>query len=241
MTTSKNDNTMHLISNITHQAINPLSGVLGTLDNVIDGTISKDRRTQRLRSARAQLEYTISLIRNLAYFAQYGGEEVDKKAIVTKKTVIPQNIIEAAMFFQEQGENIGLRIEVLDRHIQNAVKCDPDLIRQVFMNIIDNYIKYGEKDSVVEIKHWIQRKTNILIVTFEGKSTPFNNDEDIFKLGVRGNEARDKTSAGSGLGLHICRLIISRILDGTITAEYYHKKMVAHFEIRIPNAFIIER
>lgn len=31
--------TIALIQNITHQAINPLNGVIGTLDNLIDGTI----------------------------------------------------------------------------------------------------------------------------------------------------------------------------------------------------------
>lgn len=235
------DNTMHLISNITHQAINPLSGVIGTLDNIIDGTIERNRTEQRLRSARAQLEYTISLIRNLAYFAQYGGEDIIAKNITTKKTVIPQNLIEAAMFFQEQGETSGIRIELLDKQEQNAVNCDPDILRQVFMNIIDNYIKYGENGSTVEIKQWIQAKTKDLIVTFEGKSIPFDKDEDIFKLGIRGKEAQDKTSSGSGLGLHICKLIINRLLNGTISAEYFHNRQIAKFEIRIPNAFEIKR
>jgi len=72
MAQKNTDATMHLIANITHQAINPIGGVIGTLDNIIDGTISENRRDQRLRSARAQLEYTVSLIRNLAFFAEYG-------------------------------------------------------------------------------------------------------------------------------------------------------------------------
>lgn len=239
MSETDSKNTMHLIANITHQAINPLSGVIGTLDNIIDGTITRNRAEQRLRSARAQLEYTVSLIRNLAYFAQYGGDEVVAKNITKKKTVIPQNMIEAAMFFQEQGETAGIKIELLDKQEQNAVNCDPDILRQVFMNIIDNYIKYGTKDSTIEIKQWIQGKTKDLIVTFEGESTPFDKDEDIFKLGIRGKVAQDKTSSGSGLGLHICRLIITRLLNGTISAEYFRNRQTAKFEIRIPNAFII--
>ncbi|WP_158691688.1 histidine kinase, partial [Cronobacter sakazakii] len=125
------DNTMHLIANITHQAINPIGGVIGTLDNIIDGTISESRREQRLRSARAQLEYTVSLIRNLAFFAQYGGDELPVKMGSIKTTVIPQNLIEAAMFFQEQGQSRSIRIEVKDKNVDNAVKGDPDLIKQV--------------------------------------------------------------------------------------------------------------
>jgi len=237
------DQTMHLIANITHQAINPIGGVIGTLDNIIDGTISDDRRDQRLRSARAQLEYTVSLIRNLAFFAQYGGEELPNKSGSIKITVIPQNLIEAAMFFQEQGLNRGVRIEVKDKHVQNSVKGDPDLMRQVFMNIIDNYIKYSMNDSVVEIGHWIQKKTGDLLVEIEGRSTPFDPDENIFALalGVRGKHAEDTTSAGSGLGLHICKLIVERVFKRKISASYAHGSHTAKFEIRIPGGFLTER
>jgi K+-sensing histidine kinase KdpD len=235
------DNTMHLIANITHQAINPIGGVIGTLDNIIDGTISESRRIQRLKSARAQLEYTVSLIRNLAFFAQYGGEEIPSKIDSHKTTVIPQNLIEAAMFFQEQGENKGVRIEVMERNIQNSIYGNPDLMRQVFMNIFDNYIKYAPDNTTVEIRHWIQKKTNDLIIQVEGESTPFDSDENIFELGVRGKLAEGITSAGSGLGLHICKLIVEKVFKGTISASYVHSSHIARFEIRVPGGFITGR
>jgi hypothetical protein len=45
-----------LLSNFVHQVINPLNGVVGTLDNLIDGTIrDPGRRQQRLEALRAQL------------------------------------------------------------------------------------------------------------------------------------------------------------------------------------------
>jgi signal transduction histidine kinase len=86
-----------LLPNFVHQVVNPLNGVAGTLDNLVDGVISDNRRKeQRLRVARAQLEQCISLVRNLAYFAQGFNKlrQDDKKVIV-----LPQVIIESAMFF----------------------------------------------------------------------------------------------------------------------------------------------
>lgn len=237
-----NDKTTHqtfaLISNVTHQAINPLNGVIGTLDNIIDGTIPSERRDQRIRSARSQLEYTVSLIRNLAYFAQYGiDSNVTPKFKVNKICVIPQVLIEAAQFFQEQGAAHGIRIEVENRWQQNAVKGDPDLLRQVFMNIFDNFIKYGHEGSLVQIKQWIQKRTDTLIVTITGASVGFSLEEDIFGLGIRGRAAEEKTSAGSGLGLHICKLIVERLFKGNISAFYSRDHGTAEFDIRIPDAF----
>ncbi len=234
--------TIVLIQNITHQAINPLNGVIGTLDNLIDGTTKGERRDQRIKSARAQLEYTVSLIRNLAYFAQYGTNSATEPKFKTSKVcIIPQLLIEAAQFFQEQAAQNEVRFEVKDRSNQTSVRGDPELMRQIFMNIFDNYVKYGEPNTTVEIKHWIQKKTNLLIIEFTGIGTPFSNDEDIFALGVRGKHAEEKTSAGSGLGLHICRLITERLFKGTISANYVHSKRMACFEVRIPHAFITER
>lgn len=242
MTDKVTEMTFALISNVTHQAINPLNGVIGTLDNVIDGTLVGERREQRIKSARAQLEYTVSLIRNLAYFSQYGSDaNATPKFSSIKTCVIPQVIIEAAQFFQEHAATHGISIEVVNRWEQNAVKGDPDLLRQVFMNMFDNFIKYGEENSVVEIKQWIQRKSNALIVSIVGRSVEFSNDEDIFALGVRGRAATDKTAAGSGLGLHICKMIVERLFRGAISASYVSSRNTAEFEIRIPNAFVIKR
>lgn len=239
MTEKITQQTFALISNVTHQAINPLNGVIGTLDNVIDGTLSGERRDQRIKSARAQLEYTVSLIRNLAYFSQYGVDSnADPKINKTKTCVIPQVLIEAALFFQEQAATHGIRIEVLNRWEQNSVRGDPDLLRQVFMNIFDNFIKYGADDSIVEINQWIQKRSGALIVKICGASVGFSNEEDIFALGVRGRAAQEITAAGSGLGLHICKLIVERLFKGSISASYAHARSTAEFEIRIPNAFV---
>ncbi|PKM26446.1 MAG: hypothetical protein CVV09_08225 [Gammaproteobacteria bacterium HGW-Gammaproteobacteria-13] len=230
------DFTLLLISNITHQAINPLNGVIGTLDNVVKGDVAEHKIEQRLKSARAQLEYTVSLIRNLSYFAEYAVEKSDeKKPGPSKKCLIPEIIIQAAQFFQEQGKRNDIYIRLEDGR-QNYVPGDPDLIRQVFMNLFDNAVKYGNKQSTVLVKNWIQKKTGELIVTVEGQSTPFSDDDEIFSLGSRGKDAQQKTSSGSGLGLYICRLIIENVFRGTITGSCSAKGSVK-FEVRVPNAY----
>jgi len=235
------EQTIFLIQNITHQAVNPLSGVIGTLDNLIDNTVPEHKRSQRLKRAKGQLEYTVSLIRNLSYFAEYAADSSGEPKITSYKTsVIPQVIIESAQFFQEQGEKSNIKIELHNKHIQNCVKGDPALLKQVFMNLFDNAIKYGENNTTVDIKNWIQKSSDDLIVVVEGKSVPFDDSEDIFEIGTRAIQAKEKTSSGSGLGLHICRLIVEKVFKGTITAQYTAAGK-ALFEIRLPNAFVKER
>jgi len=235
---------MRLIANLTHQAINPLNGVIGTLDNVIKGIVPDNKKEQRINSARSQLEYTVSLLRNLAYFAQYSGEDIEgyRLQATHKICVIPQVIIESMQYFQEQASNSDIAIELLNSREQNCVKGDPDLLRQVFMNIFDNSVKYGIPSRKVIVKDWIQKKTGDLLITIEGESISFDPEEDIFALGTRGKNAKEKTSSGSGLGLYVCKTIVEKLFSGTISAMSIGSGVgKVTFEIRLPGAFVLNK
>ena len=133
----------NLLANFVHQVINPLNGVAGTLDNLALGVVPPERVGQRTRAARAQLEQAILLLRNLAFFSELSGDKTQVDTNRVKKIcVIPQIVIEAAMFFQELGASKGIKIELDDRETQYRVEGNPDLLRQVFMNLFDNAVKY---------------------------------------------------------------------------------------------------
>lgn len=198
-----------LLANFVHQVVNPLNGVAGTLDNLAAGVIEgEDRRLQRLNAARAQLEQCITLIRNLAFLAQGSGGVADHDQ---RKIVLPQVIIESAMFFQEDGRSKNIEINLLDRATQNTIKGHPELIRQVLMNIFDNFIKYGKRGMAVEINQRIQRSTRMALIEIKGFSEyPVDQDDlvQIGTLGFRGKNAKKIVASGSGLGMYICKKII---------------------------------
>lgn len=230
-----------LLANFTHQVINPLNGVSGTIGNLLDGTIEPHRREQRLRAARAQLEHSILLVRNLAYFSQISLDPRNTNPDATSKTcVLPQIIIEAAMFFQELAAHKGMKIDLLDRNTQYRIEGNPDLLRQVFMNLFDNAVKYGNRDSEVKITPWVQKHTGNLLVKIEGSSPPVPASErdSIFRLGYRGASAKSKIASGTGLGLHICRTIIEEVHGGSIEVESSTANGTTSFIIRFPS-FVI--
>jgi signal transduction histidine kinase len=222
-----------LLANFVHQVVNPLNGVAGTLDNLADGVIEgEDRRLQRLNVARAQLEQCITLMRNLAFLAQgHGGVADDDR----RRIVLPQVIIESAMFFQEDGKSKGIEINLLDRKTQNTITGHPELIRQVLMNIFDNFIKYGKKDYPVEVDQRIQKSTGMAIIEIRGLSEYPIDQEDLNKignLGFRGQNARKVVASGSGLGIYICKKIIEE-QNGTLHIEAgAHGKVL--FIIKLP-------
>jgi len=231
-----------LLSNFTHQIINPLNGVVGTLDNIIDGSISADRRLQRLRAIRAQLVGSIELVRNLAYLSQLstktGQEGLREKAV---DVVLPRLIIEAAQFYQESAEQRSILIRLTDEVTQYIVKGHAALLRQVFMNLFDNAVKYSDADSRIEVLPHPQRHTGHLLVEVKNVGPGFDASERerIFDLGYRSQEARRVRASGSGIGLFICRQILG-LHDATIEAECSREQRTVTLRIRFPQHRIAE-
>lgn len=211
-----------LLANFVHQVINPLSGTSGHIGNLIDGSVPEAKREQRLRAARAQLEHSISLMRNLAYFSQISIDPKNTNpGAIRKICVIPQVIIEAIQFYQEMASTKNIAVEHLNPNDQYRVIGNPDLLRQVFMNMIDNAIKYGNSGSKVYFSARPQKKTGKLIVEVNSVGVPISNSErlKLFQLGFRGEEAKKKVSSGTGLGLNICRTIINGVHGGDISVN----------------------
>jgi len=227
-----------LMSNFVHQVVNPLNAVCGTLDNIVKGDVPSGSIKQRINASQSQIEYCIELIRNLAFLAEYTRDpEGYRQRHPGKVTVIPQVLIEAALFFQETGRKKRMKIHLADRDTQYKVNGDPDLLRQVFINLFDNGVKYAHPATDIIVKSHIQKKSNALLIEVINSSDPVPLDlwERIFEVGFRGENAQRLVASGTGLGLYICRLIVG-IYDGSI--KYTGRANESTFTIRLPGAWI---
>src|ERR1700727_1135014 len=105
-----------LMSNFVHQVVNPLNAVCGTLDNIVNGDVPAGSVKQRIKASRSQIEYCVELIRNLAFLAEYQHDpEAYARKHVAEVTVIPQCLIDAALFFQETARKKKMKIHLSAR------------------------------------------------------------------------------------------------------------------------------
>jgi signal transduction histidine kinase len=227
------------LANFVHQVVNPINGVIGTLDNINDGTYKGPVIDKKINACRAQLEQCVSLIRNLAYLSDYFFESSSKEALKPVReggvSVLPQVIIEAIQFFQIAADRKGMRIELTDSRTQYVVSVRPELLRQVFMNLFDNWLKYGLNDQVVNVAPSVNKKGD-LVVNISGASVSFLNNEAerLFELGFRSTSATAKVAQGSGIGLYVCRQIMEKSIGGSITAAHQKAGSISTFRMSIP-------
>ena len=227
------------LANFVHQLVNPLNGVAGTLSNITDGTYTGQTLYQKINASRGQLEQCITLIRNLAYLSDFFFETPRDDALKPAKemviSILPQVVIEAIQFFQISADQKGMKLELVDSRTQYKVRARPELLKQVFINLFDNWLKYGLPDQTVRVES-MQNDKDELIVEIVGKSIGFDNTEadNLFQLGYRSTTAKNKVAQGSGIGLYICRQIIEKALSGKITAHHSNARGESHFRIAIP-------
>lgn len=227
------------IANFVHQVVNPLNGVVGTLDNIVDGTYAGDLATKKINACRAQVEQCIKLIRNLAYLSEYFSEDAPSPSLKVVRTnarsVLPQVIIEALQFFQVSAERRKMKFNLTDRRTQYKVSVRPELIKQVFINLFDNWVKYGLERTTIEISPKVNAKGD-LVIEMSGKSIGFESSDGskLFDFGYRSKNAENKIAQGSGIGLFICDQIITREISGNITATHNSTSGVTAFRIAIP-------
>ncbi|MDF1498722.1 MAG: ATP-binding protein [Patescibacteria group bacterium] len=88
------------------------------------------------------------------------------------------------------------------------VEVEPNYIRQVFMNIIDNACKYTKKGGVTVSVGVSDKKFIKVIVKDTGVGVNKGDTKKIFEKFTRGKNAVVENASGSGLGLFIARKII---------------------------------
>lgn len=97
------------------------------------------------------------------------------------------------------------------------VKGDPELIRIVFKNLLDNAVQYGRPAGKIRLEHHRSADTHEFVVYNEGKGLRPEEISRLFRKFVR-FERQGRESRGTGLGLFITREIIIRH-GGNIRAE----------------------
>lgn len=89
-----------------------------------------------------------------------------------------------------------------------AVEVDSDLLKQVFVNLIGNAIKYGPDGGRITIEGRERATTVEISVRDEGEGIPESEVENVFRQFYRVRHEGSDRPEGSGLGLTIVRNII---------------------------------
>jgi len=217
----------------SHQLRTPLSSLRWANDLLMQGRIGKpsEEQIEYLEIIKESNQRMLKLINDLLDVTkiEMGNLVIDSKE-VDMEQIATQSINELNPIARANNAPISLKIEGK----LPLILSDPEKIKMVFLNLIDNAIKYSK--GAGEIILSMQRKGDYIYVSIkdQGVGIPKAQQKNIFQKFFRSDNVMKHQTVGSGLGLFIVKAIIDAN-KGTVWFESDENKG-STFYFKIPIA-----
>src|SRR5690606_35229467 len=133
------------LSNVAHEFKTPLFALQGYVDALQDGMMQEDieMATQFLKKASSNLDRLSFLIKDLDEISKLESGQVPINYQKFDLVILIKEVLES-MEDKALGHHIGLVFKEKYQH-PTMVNADREKVRQVFVNLISNAIKYGKR------------------------------------------------------------------------------------------------
>lgn len=197
-----------LISNISHDLKTPITAIKGYIEGIQDGVADTPEKVDRyLKTIYTKANDMQSLIEELFLYSKLDSNTVTYNfAKINLNDYFEDCIEEISLDLETRNIDVGL-FNYADKDVM--VIADPEQLKRVIMNIINNSAKYiGNKKGLINVR--IHEEAEFIQVELEdnGKGIAKADLSRIFERCYRTDASRNSAQGGSGLGLSIARKII---------------------------------
>lgn len=191
------------ISGVSHELRTPLTAIKGWAETI--GSMPDDSETivKGMRVITSETERLSEMVEELLDFSRMQNG----KFTLTKGNVdILAELGDAVLIYTEKAKKEGIELVYAEPEDLPAVYGDRNRLRQVFINVIDNAIKYSEKGGLVTVQAILADENRIEIeVSDTGCGI---SPEDLPKIKTKFFRA-NHNKRGSGIGLAVADEIIT--------------------------------
>jgi signal transduction histidine kinase len=195
------------VSVVSHELRTPLTSIIGSLDTVRRPGIGPQATEELLDSARRQAGRLQRLIEDLLF-----ASRVDRQTIPISIQPVPILDILGELETTWAG---GSRLTVSVEPHSLTVSADPDHLRRVFINLVDNAGKYAPGSPVELVARSVRSRIDIDVID-HGEGIPTEMRGRIFDAFTQLERSETRTKGGTGLGLSIVRGLVEA-MGGQVT------------------------
>ena len=201
------------IESISHDLRTPLTSMLGYMELMDDTTWTQEEKDylQIIQRKAKALE------RLIAAFYDLSRLELNDYYFKMEKMDIHKSLNETMLNFYQDFEDRMIQVDLETGERPSYVFCDGGALERVFMNLIQNTLRYAKSYLKVVLKEEHQNVS----IEFENDTDDLKEEdvERLFEPFYIKDESR--TSQSTGLGLTITKHIVEQ-MNGTISAEIRH-------------------
>ncbi|EFH89158.1 sensor histidine kinase [Ktedonobacter racemifer] len=192
-------------SDVSHELRTPLSIISGEIEIALKKDRTRDDYQQTLKSTKEETDRLIQLVEHLLLLTRM---EQSKQAREMEAVDVTDLINQMIGVVQQKSKEKQIEILVTFAEESVIVVGQEALLKQLFLNILDNAIKYTPKSGKITIGLSQDKSHGIVTIKDTGVGIAPDQQAKIFDRFYRIEAARSETK-GYGLGLAIARAIVA--------------------------------
>ena len=204
----KND----FISSVSHELRTPLTAIKGWAETMqLDGFQDRKTLEKGMNIIIKETERLNGIVEEVLDFSRI---QQDRMVLIMDKTDILAELDESIYMQKERANSENKHIVYEEPEMLPPVLGDRNRLRQVFINIIDNALKYSSTDGVVNVGVELEGTDIVITISDNGCGIPA---ADLPKVKQKFYKA-NQTVRGSGIGLAVADEIV-KLHNGTLDID----------------------
>jgi signal transduction histidine kinase len=193
------------VSNVSHELRTPLSLIRLYAETLELGRITdREKVAEYYRIIRKESERLTALINNILDFSRI---EAGRKEYDFRKTDLAELVTNTLDTYRDQIDEQGFTFEQsIDANVP-AVQVDREAIARSLVNLVNNALKYSDREKFIGVKLYRDDNALKLQVVDRGIGIPRHEQAKIFEKFYRVGDPLVHNTKGSGLGLSLVRHI----------------------------------
>ena len=197
------------ISSVSHELRTPLTSIRGWVETLrtLDDPENENYR-KGLEIINNETARLYNMVEELLDFSRLQNGRL-------KMSCHPLDLVaeltDAVLFCEARIQREGLLLSYSEPEEMIPVYADPNRLRQVFINILDNAIKYSAPGGRITVKIWQGEYKAFIEIIDQGRGIPPEDLENVKTKFYKGSNS----VRGSGIGLALVDSIMTA-LDGTL-------------------------
>lgn len=194
----------NMIDTVSHEFRTPLTSIQGYTSRLLrqDIQIDEETRIKSLKIIKKQSERLKRMIEDLLVIPDIEGARLN----FDLKNLPINSIIENSIMLVRNDAQKEIENNVQDCGIE--IVADNDRIEQVFVNLIENAIKYSKEESPIVIDYEIRDDKLVVSIKNDYDVIPREKLKTLFDKFTRVEDKTTRTTRGTGLGLFIVKGLV---------------------------------
>jgi signal transduction histidine kinase len=222
------------VATVSHELRTPLAAVYGAAMTLRRGDVElgEERRERLLAVIASESDRLARIIEQVLAASRLDSGTFALSVERCDARRLALEVVEAARISLPDGMAVGLAAgDGLP-----PVAADPDMLRQVLANLVENAVKYSPLGGAVHVSLEPQEGRVLFAVRDEGLGIPLREQERIFEKFFRLDPNLARGVGGTGLGLYISRELVRRMGGRIWVASREGEGSTFFFELPVAGA-----